>query len=126
MARRRRATQDVQELTRDLDDRFRINREYEERVRRLREAETAGGVTAAERTRLETLALQERDEALRRLEPRVAAVRRASNEGAREAREAEHPDENPILLADVVLHDAFLLKKVRFATRMDCAGERLD
>lgn len=88
-ARRRRATQDVQELTRDLDDRFRINREYEERVRRLREAEAAGGVTAAERTRLETLALQERDEALRRLEPRVAAVRRASNEGAREAREAE-------------------------------------
>jgi tape measure domain-containing protein len=88
-ARRRRATQDVQELTRDLDDRFRINREYEERVRRLREAEAAGGVTAAERTRLETLALQERDEALRRLEPRVAAVRRASTEGAREAREAE-------------------------------------
>ena len=35
------------------------------------------------------LALQERDEALRRLEPRVAAVRRASAEGAREAREAE-------------------------------------
>ena len=88
-ARRRRATQDVQELTRDLDDRFRINREYEERLRRLREAEAAGGVTAAERTRLETLALQERDEALRRLEPRVAAVRRASTEGAREAREAE-------------------------------------
>ena len=88
-ARRRRATQDVQDLTRDLDDRFRINREYEERVRRLREAEAAGGVTAAERTRLETLALQERDEALRRLEPRVAAVRRASTEGAREAREAE-------------------------------------
>jgi tape measure domain-containing protein len=88
-ARRRRATQDVQDLTRDLDDRFRINREYEERVRRLREAEAAGGVTAAERTRLETLALQERDEALRRLEPRVAAVRRAGNEGAREAREAE-------------------------------------
>jgi hypothetical protein len=88
-ARRRRATQDVQELTRDLDDRFRINREYEERVRRLREAEAAGGVTAAERSRLETLALQERDQPLRRLEPRVAAARRANTEGAREAREAE-------------------------------------
>ena len=88
-ARRRRAAQEVLDLTKDLDDRFRINREYEERVRRLREAEAAGGVTAAERTRLETLALRERDEALRRLEPRVAAVRRASNEGAREAREAE-------------------------------------
>src|SRR5690606_28848055 len=69
-ARRRGATQDVEELTRDRAARFRINREYEERVRRLREAEAAGGVTAAERTRLETLALQERDEALRRLEPR--------------------------------------------------------
>ncbi|HEV7266487.1 MAG TPA: tape measure protein [Falsiroseomonas sp.] len=88
-ARRRRTAQDVLDLTKDLDDRFRIEREYQERLRRLREAEAAGGVTAAERTRLETLATQERDEALRRLEPRVAAVRRASNEGAREARDAE-------------------------------------
>ncbi|HEV7266143.1 MAG TPA: tape measure protein [Falsiroseomonas sp.] len=88
-ARRRRTAQDVLDLTKDLDDRFRIEREYQERLRRLREAEAAGGVTAAERTRLETLALHERDEALRRLEPRVAAVRRASNDGAREAREAE-------------------------------------
>ncbi|QDJ08590.1 hypothetical protein HVPorG_04823 [Roseomonas mucosa] len=88
-ARRRRAAADAEELRKALDDRFRINSEYEDRTRRLREAEAAGGITAADRTRLETLALQERDEALRRLEPRVAAVRRASNEGAREAREAE-------------------------------------
>jgi len=88
-ARRRRAVTDAEELRKALDDRFRINSEYEDRTRRLREAEAAGGITAADRTRLETLALQERDEALRRLEPRVAAVRRASNEGAREAREAE-------------------------------------
>ena len=38
------------------------------------EAEAAGGVTAAERTRLETLALQERDEALRRLEELIERV----------------------------------------------------
>ncbi|MFC7541035.1 tape measure protein [Siccirubricoccus deserti] len=88
-ARRRRTAADAEELRKALDDRFRINSEYEDRTRRLREAEAAGGITAADRTRLETLALQERDEALRRLEPRVAAVRRASNEGAREAREAE-------------------------------------
>ena len=88
-ARRRRAATDAEELRRALDDRFRINSEYEDRTRRLRDAEAAGGISAADRTRLETLALRERDEALRRLEPRVAAVRRASNEGAREAREAE-------------------------------------
>jgi len=86
-ARRRRATQDVQDLTRELDDRFRINREYEERVRRLREAEAAGGITAVERTRLETLALQERDAALRRLagtQARVTAAVRESGAAERE------------------------------------------
>jgi len=117
-ARRRRATQEVQELTRDLDDRFRINREYEERVRRLREAEAAGAVTAAERTRLETLALQERDEALRRLEPRVAAVRRASNEGAREAREAER-EVNEILRERERLIQANETAYERYQRRME-------
>ncbi|MBE9606236.1 tape measure protein [Acetobacteraceae bacterium H6797] len=116
--RRRRATQEVQELTRDLDDRFRITREYEERVRRLREAEAAGAVTAAERTRLETLALQERDEALRRLEPRVAAVRRASNEGAREAREAER-EVNEILRERERLIQANETAYERYQRRME-------
>jgi len=88
-ARRTRAAQDVEELRKQLDDRFKIQQEYQDRLKRLREAEAAGALTSADRTRLETLALRERDEALRRLEPRVAAVRRASNEGAREAREAE-------------------------------------
>ena len=89
-ARRRRAAQDVQELTRDLDDRFRINREYEERVRRLREAEAAGAIDAAERQRLETLATRERDEALRRLEGtvrRVAAAQRDNRDAEREVNE---------------------------------------
>jgi len=88
-ARRRRTAADAEELRKALDDRFRIDSEYEDRVRRLCEAEAAGGITGADRSRLETLALQERDEALRRLEPRVAAVRRTSNEGARESRDAE-------------------------------------
>ena len=64
-ARRRRTAADAEELRKALDDRFRINSEYKDRVRRLREAEAAGGITGADRTRLETLALRERDEALR-------------------------------------------------------------
>ena len=68
-------------------DRFRINSEYDDRVRRLREAEAAGGITAADRTRLETLALRERDEALRRIEGttrRVASIPRPDREAERE------------------------------------------
>lgn len=99
-SRRRRATQEVQDLTRDLDDRYRINSAYEERVRRLREAEAAGGVTAAERSRLETLALQERDEALRRIEGttrRTAAIPRADREAERELNDLIRERERLIL-----------------------------
>ena len=99
-SRRRRATQEVQDLTRDLDDRFRINSAYEERVRRLREAEAAGGVTAAERSRLEALALQERDEALRRIEGttrRTAAIPRADREAERELNDLIRERERLIL-----------------------------
>jgi tape measure domain-containing protein len=86
-ARRRRTAADAEELRKALDDRFRINSEYEDRVRRLREAEAAGGITAADRTQLETLALRERDEALRRIEGttrRVAAIPRPDREAERE------------------------------------------
>ncbi|MFM7414810.1 MAG: tape measure protein, partial [Alphaproteobacteria bacterium] len=99
-SRRRRATQEVQDLTRDLDDRYRINSAYEERVRRLREAEAAGGVTAAERSRLEALALQERDEALRRIEGttrRTAAIPRADREAERELNDLIRERERLIL-----------------------------
>ncbi|MCZ8140310.1 MAG: tape measure protein [Acetobacteraceae bacterium] len=99
-SRRRRAAQEVQDLTRDLDDRFRINSAYEERVRRLREAEAAGGVTAAERSRLEALALQERDEALRRIEGttrRTAAIPRADREAERELNDLIRERERLIL-----------------------------
>ena len=86
-ARRRRAAADAEELRKQLDDRFRINSAYEERVRRLREAEAAGGLTAADRTRLETLALRERDQALQRIEGttrRVATIPRPDREAERE------------------------------------------
>ncbi|WBV43509.1 tape measure protein [Pseudoroseomonas cervicalis] len=88
-ARRTRAAQDVEELRKQLDDHFKIQQDYQDRLKQLREAEAAGALTAADRTRLETLALRERDEALRRLEPRVESNRRAQAEAARQAREAE-------------------------------------
>jgi tape measure domain-containing protein len=86
-ARRRRTAADAEELRKALDDRFRITSEYDDRVRRLREAEAAGGITTADRTRLETLALRERDDALRRIEGttrRVAGIPRADREAERE------------------------------------------
>jgi tape measure domain-containing protein len=86
-ARRRRAAAEAEELRKQLDDRFRINSAYEERVRRLREAEAAGGLTAADRTRLESLALRERDQALQRIEGttrRVASIPRPDREAERE------------------------------------------
>ncbi len=86
-ARRRRAAAEAEELRKQLDDRFRINSAYEERVRRLRDAEAAGGLTAADRTRLETLALRERDQALQRIEGttrRVATIPRPDREAERE------------------------------------------
>ena len=99
-ARRRRAGADAEELRRALDDRFRINSEYEDRVRRLREAEAAGGITAADRSRLETLALQERDEALRRIEGttrRVAAIPPADRAAERELNDLLRERERLIL-----------------------------
>ncbi len=124
-ARRRRAAADAEELRKALDDRFRINSEYEDRTRRLREAEAAGGITAADRTRLETLALQERDEALRRLEPRVAAVRRASNEGAREAREAER-EVNDILRERERLIQTNENAQERYTRRLETLGRLVE
>jgi hypothetical protein len=99
-ARRRRTAADAEELRRALDDRFRINSEYEDRVRRLREAEAAGGITAADRSRLETLALQERDEALRRIEGttrRVAAIQPADRVAERELNDLLRERERLIL-----------------------------
>lgn len=89
-ARRRRGAEQAEELRRQLDDRFRITSEHEERVRRLREAEASGAIDAAERQRLETLATRERDEALRRLEGsvrRVTAAQRDNRDAEREANE---------------------------------------
>ncbi|MDW8399864.1 MAG: tape measure protein [Acetobacteraceae bacterium] len=89
-ARRRRGAEQAAELRRQLDAEFRINAEYEDRVRRLREAEASGAIDAAERQRLETLATRERDEALRRLEGsvrRVTAAQRDNRDAERELNE---------------------------------------
>ncbi|MBS7790318.1 tape measure protein [Roseococcus sp. SDR] len=86
-SRRRRGEQEANDLRRQLDDRFRINQEYEERIRRIRESAEAGGMDAAERGRLEALATRERDEALQRLEGttrRVAAATRENRDAERE------------------------------------------
>ena len=88
-AARQRAAADVETLRKSIDDRYKINQEYEDRLKRLREAAAAGAITAADRTRLETLALKDRDEALRRLEPRLETNRAAALEAARAIREAE-------------------------------------
>ncbi|WP_372623814.1 tape measure protein [Falsiroseomonas sp.] len=120
-ARRRRAAQDVLDLTNDLDDRFRIEREYQERLRRLREAEAAGGVTAAERGRLEALATQERDEALRRLEGttrRVTAAGREGRDAERELNEVLRERERLIQQNE----DAY----ERYARRMETLGRLVE
>jgi len=89
-ARRQRAMQDAEELRRKLDARYRITREFEDRISRLREQEAAGAIDAAERQRLEALATRERDEALQRLEGtsrRVAAATRENRDAERELNE---------------------------------------
>ncbi|MGK7870913.1 tape measure protein [Falsiroseomonas sp. E2-1-a20] len=120
-ARRRRTAADAEELRKALDDRFRINSEYEDRVRRLREAEAAGGITAADRTRLETLALRERDEALRRIEGttrRVAAIPRLDREAERE-------------INDIIRERERLIQnnenaQVRYTRRLETLGRLVD
>lgn len=88
-ARRQRAATDVEDLRKSLDDRFKVNLEYQDRLKRIRDAETAGAITAADSTRLQTLALKDRDDALKRLEPRIESNRNAAVEAARAIREAE-------------------------------------
>jgi lambda family phage tail tape measure protein len=65
--RRERAAADIAGLRETFDARLRIEREYQERLDRIRRAAEAGAVEPAERQRLETDALRARDEALSRL-----------------------------------------------------------
>lgn len=69
--RRQRAAEDIAALRETLDQRVRIEREYQERLDRIRRAVEAGAVEPAERQRLETEALRARDEALKRVEQRT-------------------------------------------------------
>ena len=65
--RRQRAAEDIAGLRETFDARLRIEREYQERLDRIRRAAETGAVDPAERQRLETDALRARDEALTRL-----------------------------------------------------------
>ena len=87
-SRRARAAADLAQLRPQLDARFRITAEAEERLTRLNAAASAGAIDAAERDRLAALAIRERDEALGRLDrtvQRTGARARAVNDNQREA-----------------------------------------
>jgi hypothetical protein len=83
--RRQRAAEDIQRLQESLDARLRIEREFQSRLNRIREAESAGAIDTAEAQRLVTAATRERDEALQRL---TGTQRRATN-ATRDNRDAE-------------------------------------
>jgi tape measure domain-containing protein len=120
-ARRQRGTQDADELRRQLDDRFRINNEHEERLRRLREAEASGAIDATERQRLETLATRERDEALRRLEGSVRRVTGAQ----RENRDVER-ETNDVLREREALIRQNENAQERYARRLETLGRLVE
>jgi hypothetical protein len=83
--RRQRAAEDIQRLQESLDARLRIEREFQSRLARIREAEAAGAIDTAEAQRLVTEATRQRDEALQRL---TGTQRRAAN-ATRDNRDAE-------------------------------------
>jgi hypothetical protein len=85
--RRQRAAEDIARLREELDARLRIQREYQERLERIRRAVESGAIRPEQRQELENEALQARDEALQRLtrttttavsaeERRIEALRR--------------------------------------------------
>lgn len=85
--RRQRAQEDIDRLRESLDARLRIERGYQDQLARIRAAEAAGAIDAAERTRLEAQALESRNEALRRLTERsgeATEARRREIEAERE------------------------------------------
>jgi hypothetical protein len=83
--RRQRAAEDIQRLQESLDARLRIEREFQSRLNRIREAEAAGAIDTAEAQRLVTEATRERDEALQRL----TGTQRSATSATRENRDAE-------------------------------------
>ncbi|MFN6954741.1 MAG: phage tail tape measure protein [Acetobacteraceae bacterium] len=83
--RRQRAAEDIARLQENLDARLRIEREFQTRLTRIREAEAAGAIDAAEGQRLAAAATGERDEALQRL----TASQRGATASTRENRDAE-------------------------------------
>jgi hypothetical protein len=83
--RRQRAAEDIQRLQESLDARLRIEREFQSRLNRIREAEAAGAIDTAEVQRLVTAATRERDEALQRL----TVTQRSATSATRDNRDAE-------------------------------------
>jgi len=83
--RRQRAAEDIARLQENLDARLRIEREFQARLTRIREAEAAGAIDAAEGQRLAAAATRERNEALQRL----TTSQRGATAGTRENRDAE-------------------------------------
>jgi hypothetical protein len=65
--RRQRAAEDIARLRETFDARVRIEREYQERLDRIRRAAETGAIDPGQRQELETQALRARDEALQRL-----------------------------------------------------------
>jgi hypothetical protein len=82
--RRQRAAEDIAKLRETFDARLRIEREYQERLDRIRRAAETGAIDKGQRRELETQALRAREEALQRLarsgsdaeERRIDALRR--------------------------------------------------
>jgi hypothetical protein len=65
--RRQRAAEDIAKLRETFDARVRIEREYQERLDRIRRAVETGAIDPGQRQELETQALRARDEALQKL-----------------------------------------------------------
>jgi hypothetical protein len=65
--RRQRAAEDIAKLRETFDARLRIEREYQERLDRIRRASETGAIDPGQRQELETQALRARDEALQKL-----------------------------------------------------------
>lgn len=83
--RRQRAAEDIARLHENLDARLRIEREFQTRLTRIREAEAVGAIDAAEGQRLAAAATRERDEALQR----HTTSQRGTTASTRERRDAE-------------------------------------
>jgi tape measure domain-containing protein len=134
-ARRARGEQDIAQLRPQLDARFRITQEFEERTRRLNDAAASGAIQAADRDRLAALATKDRDDALRALEGTTQRVGRAAREDTAAQREAERALNDLIRQREGLIRsvenpqekrDRRLSEVAELATRAEAAGRAID